>query len=167
VARMARDPRLFTYLRDCPGRREVVMGDARLSLAGASPNAYDLIVGDVFSSDAVPTHLLTREALALYRSKLRANGRIALHISNRYLDLEPVVAALAADAGLTCLARDEPRGAPAGAPGKLPSHWTVMAERPAALRGLAGDSRWQRCRGSRGVRAWTDDFSNIVGVLDP
>ena len=166
VERMARDPRLFTYLRDCPGRHEVVLGDARLSVAGAPDRAFELIVGDVFSSDAVPAHLLTREALALYRSKLAAGGALAVHISNRYLDLEPVVAALAADAGMTCLGRDEPRRARVGVPGKLPSHWTVLADRPATLARLRSDPRWRPCRGEPGDRVWTDDFSNIVGALD-
>ena len=167
VERMARDPRLFTYLRDCPGRHEVVLGDARLSVAGAPDRAFGLIVGDVFSSDAVPAHLLTREALALYSSKLTADGALALHISNRYLDLEPVVAALAADAGMTCLSRDEPRRERGRVPGKLPSHWTVIAERPAALGRVASDPRWRPCRREAGDRVWTDDFSNIVGALDP
>ena len=166
VERMARDPRLFTYLRDCPGRHEVVLGDARLSVAGAPDRAFGLIVGDVFSSDAVPAHLLTREALALYRSKLTPDGALALHISNRYLDLEPVVAALAADAGMTCLGRDEPRRARVGVPGKLPSHWTVLAERRGTLAGLSSDPRWRPCRREADDRVWTDDFSNIVGALD-
>ena len=167
VERMARDPRLFTYLRDCPGRHEVVLGDARLSLAGAPERAFSLIVGDVFSSDAVPAHLLTREALALYRSKLTEDGVLAMHISNRYLDLEPVVASLASDAGLSCLTREEQRRAPVRVPGKIPSHWAVMAERPTALARLAADPRWRPCRRSPGERVWTDDFSNIVGALDP
>jgi hypothetical protein len=167
VEQMARDPRLFTYLRDCPGRHEVVLGDARLSLAGAPERTFSLIVGDVFSSDAVPAHLLTREALALYRSKLTEDGVLAMHISNRYLDLEPVVASLASDAGLSCLTREEQRRAPVRVPGKIPSHWAVMAERPTALARLAADPRWHPCRRSPGERVWTDDFSNIVGALDP
>ena len=167
VERLARDPRLFTYLRDCPGRHDVVLGDARLSLAGAPERAFGLIVGDVFSSDAVPAHLLTREALALYRSKLTEDGVLAMHISNRYLDLEPVVAALASDAGLSCLTREEKRRAPVRVPGKIPSHWAVMAERPTALARLAADPRWRPCRRSPGERVWTDNFSNIVGALDP
>nr|MBA3371524.1 hypothetical protein [Thermoleophilaceae bacterium] len=115
----------------------------------------------------VPAHLLTREALALYRSKLTEDGVLAMHISNRYLDLEPVVAALASDAGLSCLTREEQRRAPVRVPGKIPSHWAVMAERPTALARLAADPRWRPCRRSPGERVWTDDFSNIVGALDP
>jgi hypothetical protein len=112
----------------------------------------------------VPVHLLTREAVALYRRKLAADGLLAMHVSNRFLDLEPVVGALARDGGLACLARQEPRRTPVRVPGKLPSHWTVLAERPATLARLAADPRWHRCSTDGSV--WTDDFSNIVGALD-
>ena len=166
VERMARDPRLFTYLSDCPGRREVVLGDARLSLAGAADRSYGLIVGDVFSSDAIPTHLLTREAVRLYRSKLAADGVLALHISNRYLQLEPVAAERAGDAGLACLSQDEPEAAARRVPGKAAAHWVLMAASPALLGPLASDTRWGRCRSEPGAEVWTDDFSNVVEALD-
>ena len=100
---MASDPRYFTYLRDAPGSTEIVLGDARLSLQEARDGTYGLIVADAFSSDAIPTHLITREALALYFRKLTENGTLAFHISNRYLNLRPVLGNLARDAGLTCL----------------------------------------------------------------
>jgi hypothetical protein len=89
---------------------------------------------------------------------------LALHISNRYLDLEPAAAALAGDAGVACLAQSEPRRAAAGVPGKLPSRWVVMAAHRRDLGRLGGDPRWHACRGD--VRSvWTDDFSNLVGAL--
>ena len=101
VVRIARDPRFFTYLKDCRARsQDVVVGDARLRLRDAPDGGYGLIVLDAFSSDAIPMHLLTREALRLYRDKLADGGLIAFHISNRYLDLAPVLGALARDAGL-------------------------------------------------------------------
>ncbi len=153
VERIARDPRLFTYLRDCPGRHDVVLGDARLSLARASGVRYGLIVLDAFTSDAIPIHLLTREALALYRSRLREGGVLALHISNNYLDLEPVVAQLARDAGLACRAQ---QGAD--------SDWAVLAVRRRHLRAVSSDLRWHACRRGEGA-VWTDDFSNLVGSL--
>jgi hypothetical protein len=153
VARIARDPRLFTFLRDCPGRHDVVLGDARLSLARATGQRYGLIVLDAFTSDAIPTHLLTREALALYRSRLRNGGVLAVHISNRYLDLEPVVAALAADAGLACRGQRD-----------VYSDWAVLAERRRDLGAPSIDARWHDCRRGGGA-VWTDDFSNLVGSL--
>src|SRR2546422_4110843 len=81
----------FTYLSNCLGRVEVVLGDARLSMEREEPQAFDLLVLDAFSSDAIPVHLLTREAFELYQRHLRSGGIIAVHISNHYLDLEPVV----------------------------------------------------------------------------
>ena len=166
VERIARDPRLFTYLRDCPPRIDVVAGDARLSLERAGREGYGVLVADAFSSDAIPTHLLTREALSLYRAKLRPGGVLAFHISNRFLALEPVLGNLARGSGLTCLAQEEPervRGRPRG---RIASHWVAMAERPAALARLRGDRRWRRCRRERGARVWSDDFSSPIAALE-
>ena len=166
VERVARDPRLFTYLRDCPGRHRVELGDARLSLARAPDHSFRLLVADVFSSDAIPVHLLTREAVRVYRAKVVPGGLVAVHISNRYLDLEPVVAALARDARLVCAAQSEPRRALVSVPGKIPSRWVVMAARPRELGRLAADPRWRPCRAESGASVWTDDFSNLVGAFD-
>jgi hypothetical protein len=164
VERVARDPRLFTYLRDCPGRHRVVLGDARLSLGRAADRSFRLVVSDVFSSDVIPVHLMTREAVRLYRAKLVPGGLLALHISNRYLDLEPVTAALARDARLVCLARSERRRARGDVPGKMPSRWVVMARRRAELGRLATDPGWRPCR-AEGGDVWSDDFSNLVGAF--
>ncbi|MDQ3769529.1 MAG: fused MFS/spermidine synthase [Actinomycetota bacterium] len=154
VERIARDPRLFTFLRDCPGRFDVVLGDARLSLARAAGPRYGLFVLDAFSSDAIPTHLLTREALSLYRSRLREDGVLAFHISNNYLDLEPVLGNLASDGGLVCVAQEGDT-----------SHWVAMAQRRSHLGAAGVDARWHDCRRAPGSAVWTDDFSNLVGAL--
>ena len=154
VERIARDPRLFTFLRDCPGRFDVVLGDARLSLSRAAGPRYGLFVLDAFSSDAIPTHLLTREALALYRSKLRERGVLAFHISNNYLDLEPVLGNLASDGGLVCVAQQGST-----------SHWVAMAQRRSDLGAAGVDARWRDCRRAPDSAVWTDDFSNLVEVL--
>src|SRR6202007_281755 len=98
VERLARH--WFTFLHDSPARVDVVLGDARLSLAAQPPQRFNVIVVDAFSGDAIPVHLLTREALALYRRHLQPNGIIVFHVSNQYIDLEPVVAGIADDAGL-------------------------------------------------------------------
>ena len=103
VERIASDPRYFTHLQNSRGRLNVVFGDGRLTLQRANPSAYDLIVLDAFSSDAIPVHLLTREAIDLYLSRLRPDGIVAVHISNRYLNLEPVLAALAQRDGLAAI----------------------------------------------------------------
>jgi spermidine synthase len=114
VIAIARDPRLFTYLADAlrRGAVRVVAGDARVSLAAVADGSFDLLVLDAFSSDSIPAHLLTREALALYLRKLAPRGVMAFHISNRTLDLEPVVAAAADALGLLPLVRADGGGDP-------------------------------------------------------
>ena len=105
VIRIARDSRYFTYLSDGQARGASLtleLGDARLRLRDAPANAYQLIVLDAFSSDAVPVHLLSREAIQIYRSKLTDRGVLAFNLSNRYLDLEPVIGQQAADSGMAC-----------------------------------------------------------------
>lgn len=165
VERIARDPRLFTFLRDCPTDLRVVLGDARLSLADEPSASYDVIVVDAFNSDAIPVHLMTREAVRLYLSKLRPGGLLSFHISNRYLDLEPVMSALADDAGLAGLRRFGAVTASEAADRKLASRWVAMARSPADLGSLAADERW-RSLGARRTRVWTDHFSNILSVFD-
>jgi hypothetical protein len=164
VARIARDPSFFTYLRDCGSRCAIVLGDARLSLA-RTPARYDLLVLDAFSSDAIPVHLLTREALRLYLSRLSGNGLIAFHISNRHLQLRPVLAALAAEHGLASLVQLDPASSSPPAAGHAPSEWLLMARGVDDFGPLATDSRWQRPPAQTGRRVWTDDFSEILSVL--
>ncbi len=163
IVRVARNPRLFTYLRDSPAETRVVLGDARLRLADAPPGAYDLIVLDAFTSDAVPVHLLTREALELYLSRLAPGGRIAFHISNRYLDLESVLAELTRERGLTARVGTGPvRGR---SHYQQHSTWFVVARDAAGLAGLAPREGWRAPRNRAGVAAWTDDFSSVLGVF--
>ncbi len=162
VVRIARNPRGFTFLRDSRARIDVVLGDARLRLAEAPAGAYGLLVVDAFSSDAIPVHLITREALRLYAAKLAPRGVMAFHISNRFVDLEPVLAELARDAGLT--ARIEHDGADPAA-GKQGSIWVVMARAEGDFGILTQDARWQPLAERPGTAVWTDDFSNLVSVL--
>jgi hypothetical protein len=164
VERIARDPSLFTYLRDCPGEYNVVLGDGRLSLADAEDASYGVIVGDVFNSDAIPVHLLTREAVALYFRKLTRNGVLAMHISNRYLNLEPVLGDLARDRGLECYAQSDIETE--GIPHKEASRWVAMAREEADLGNLRDDGRWHPCASDPNSNdVWTDDFSNLIGTF--
>lgn len=164
VARIARDSRYFTFIRDCAPSAAVVMGDARISMLQAEAGEYDVIVLDAFSSDAIPIHLITREALSLYLRKLAPGGAIAFHISNRHLNLEPMLRNLAADAGLVALAQaDGPREAVYEAP----SRWVVVARGGTDLGALTADERWKVPRSRDGVGVWTDDFSNILSVFGP
>jgi hypothetical protein len=167
VAKIARDTRFFTFLADSRAASiAVVMGDARLRLSDAPDHAYGLIVLDAFSSDAIPTHLLTREALRLYRSKLKADGILAFHISNKCIDLAPILGALARDAGLRCLVRRDLDLSPVELKsGKEPSTWAVMAARYAHLDSLSNDTRWVPPQVPHGEAVWTDDFSSIIEHL--
>jgi len=166
VERIARDPRLFTYLRVCAGDFDVVLGDARLRLARAADRRFGLIMADAFSSDAVPVHLITREALTLYLSKLREHGIVAFNVSNTYVDLEPILGNLAHDAKMDCVAQEDRRSAKDGVPETDASDWVVMARHARDLRAVAPTPRWHDCRRSPGSAPWTDDHSNLVGALD-
>ena len=166
VERIARDPRYFTYLRVCPGTFDVVLGDARLRLRRAPGRRYGLIMADAFSSDAVPVHLITREALALYRSKLREDGIVAFNVSNRYVALEPVLGNLARDAGMACVAQQDLESGKDGVAETDGSDWVVMARQRRDLGAAAADRRWHDCRRSAGSAPWTDDYSNLLGALD-
>jgi hypothetical protein len=166
VVRLARDPRYFTFLRDCPPDVEVVPGDARLSLRDAPAGRYHLLVLDAYSSDAPPVHLLTREAVRLYLDKLAPGGILAFNVTNRHLDLGPVLAALARDAGLTALTRNDPTVSPAERrQGKLPSKWLVMAREASTLTPLAADPRWIVASSGPDTPVWTDSYSAVLHVL--
>ena len=160
IVRIASDPRYFTFLSDCTkAQYHVLLGDARLRLREAPAGKYGLLIMDAFSSDSVPAHLLTTEAMTLYLDKLSADGMLAFHISNRYLNLEPLLSGLSRRAGLSAfIRRDNERNLS----GKYPSVWVVMARNDAALGAIATDDRWQRVQGDI---VWTDDFSNILSLL--
>jgi spermidine synthase len=165
VERLARDRRYFHYLAECAPDAEIRSGDARLTLRDAPRAAYDLLILDAFSSDAIPMHLMTREALALYLEKLAPGGVIAWHVSNRNLDLAPIVADLAADAGVVAWVQTDQPSRAQLAQYRTPSIWIALARRPEHLGALAQDPRWTRLQGRPGAPPWTDDFSNIVSAL--
>lgn len=164
VIRIATDRRYFRSLSECAPTARLVLGDARLELAGEPDRGFDVLVLDAFSSDAVPAHLLTREAFALYERKLAPGGLIGLHISNRFLDLKPVVSAGGAAAGLLALDFLDP-STPEAHLAELhdASEWTLLARSRADLGPLADDARWAPIAPTR--PPWTDDFSNIVSVF--
>lgn len=167
VVRVAKDSAYFTYLSDCKAESsEIILGDARQRLRRAEPGSYDLLVLDAFSSDAIPVHLLTREALALDRQKLAPGGQIAVHVSNRYLDLGPVLSALAADSGWVCRIRADLEVSPEeDREGKSASVWAILAARTGDLGSLASDPKWRTPPPCPAGRVWTDDYSDIVRVL--
>ena len=165
IADLARDSRQFTYLSDSPARVQVVLGDARIALKKVPAQTFDVLIMDAFTADAVPVHLLTREALQLYREKLHPNGVLVFHISNSYLNLAPLVANLASDAGLTCLVRVDERPDAVASHGQSSSRWAVMVKSADALGPIARDPRWRPVSRQSNALLWTDDFSNPLSVI--
>lgn len=165
VVDIARDPRLFTYLSACAGAQpKIILGDARLRLREAADGAYDLIVLDAFSSDAVPAHLMTREALALYVSKLAPGGVIAFHVSNRSLKLERVAGGIAQEAGLASRIFDD--GRQGSDVGLDISTWVAVARTTEDLGPLASDPNWPEFDPAvYKLEVWRDDFSDILSVF--
>ena len=165
VARIAREPDYFTYLRDC-GRAPVVLGDGRRSLARRRGAPFGTIAIDAFNSDAIPVHLITREAVELYLERLAPRGTLLLHLSNRYLDLEPVIGNIARELGLTCrLQRHKPNELQEDRDYSA-STWALLARAPGHLGPLAADGRWPACEDDPSADTWTDDYSNLLGVVD-
>ena len=143
-----------------------MIGDARISLNRVPERTYDVLVLDAFSSDSIPIHLMTREAVGLYLSRLAPDGVLVMHISNRHLRLAPIVARLAESQGLVAVQQVESHRRPSWPEGKNQSHWIVMARDRAGLGALtqrlaAGRRSWRRSS----TPLWTDDFSNILSVL--
>ena len=166
VASLARDSRYFTFLQDSKAPFSLILGDGRLQLADVPANHYDLIFMDAFTSDAIPVHLVTREAIQMYLSKLTPQGLLAINISNRYINLEPVLNALAHNLGLSTLRQLELNISPEEkAMGKSASHWVLLARQQRDFGNLINDSRWQPIPETLQAPLWTDDFSNIFGVL--
>ena len=171
VVRIAENPRYFTYLADARARPGVNVRtaavDGRLGLRAMPAASYDLIVIDAFSSDAIPTHLITREAVALYESRLRARGVIAFHVSSRFFNLPPVLAAIAADRGLAGYVRhDDQVPAERAQEGMRASVWVVLARDERDFDQIARSApRWIRLVPRPGDPLWTDDYTSVLGVL--
>ncbi len=170
VARIAQNPKFFTYLTDSRAEVSVVLGDGRRRIAECADGRFDLIVLDAFSSDAIPVHLLTKEAVALYLRKLKPGGCLALHLTNGYLALDPVVAAIAAELRAPAAVRRDASRTPEQAfEGKDYSKWAVMARTDATALPVAAEDGWIETPSTRGEGAdeflWTDDRSNLVGLM--
>lgn len=192
VVDIASDPKYFSYLPERQGLYDIKLGDARLKLKDAPDGSYNLIVVDAFSSDAIPVHLITKEALQLYLDKLAPNGVMAIHISNRHLRLGPVLGNIARELGLYGLDQYDEDEGPSG---KNSSDWVVIARNRDVLQPLiakrdasrlaieanlvqamgqnslmlpvpfARYAMWEKLDDDKEQRIWTDDFSNILSVL--
>jgi hypothetical protein len=164
VVEVAENPNWFHYLNRCNKPGNMVIGDARLSLTHEDDHSFDLLIMDAFSSDAVPIHLLTREALELYLSKLKDDGMLAFHISNRHLDLKQVLAEHVNALHLAGLLQEFKPATEQ--PLVVATDWVVISKQPERLLRLQQSrlGHWQKLPLTFGLKPWTDDFSNIIGI---
>jgi spermidine synthase len=153
---------LFTYLRDSPAQTTVVPGDARTSLTNEQPQRFDVLVVDAFSGDAIPLHLLTTQAIAVYRRHLAPGGILAFHVSNQYVELAPEIALLAADAHLhsACI-----ESAANPAQGAYRASWILVTSNAAFLTQPPIAESTVRIADVPGTRLWTDDYSSLLPLL--
>jgi len=152
----------FTYLRGSPADIDVVIGDARVSMANESPQRYDVIVVDAFSGDAIPVHLITLEALAVYRRHLAPDGIVAFHVSNRHLDLKPVVAQIATRSGMATAhianSADDKKDV-------WPSDWMLVTNNRAFLERKEVVKASEKVVIPSTLRLWTDDYNSLLPIF--
>lgn len=162
---LARDSGQFTFLKECGQQVPIIMGDARLTLSDAKDGSYDLIVVDAFTSDAIPIHLLTKEAMAIYRKKLSPRGIVLIHISNRHLELASVVTGIAAANDMVTRVSESGDVAEDDSDYKFLGTVTASARKDEDFGPLAKSQYWETQRVDPRHRVWTDDYSNIIGAL--
>jgi SAM-dependent methyltransferase len=154
----------FTFLARCGSNCDVIIGDGRLQLVQAGNESFDLLMLDAFSSDSVPTHLVSREALQLYLSKLAPDGILLFHVSNRFLDVERLVSSLVIDAGLVAFSRFDDAG-DLRKEGKSSANHVVAARRLEDLGSIAANPTWKRVTRPSDFQLWTDDYSNLLSLI--
>ena len=163
VIRLAEDKDMFRYLSECPGTHEIFLGDGRIGLSQRDDGRYSAIILDAFSSDSIPSHLVTTQAIKMYFDKLAPNGVVFFHTTNRHIDLWPLLAAQAEALGYVAYAKQF--GA-SSEPLVYQSFWVAMAHDAADLAPLVGDEEgWVRLEADPAHRAWTDDYVNILPYL--
>ncbi len=164
IVEVAKNTQYFSYLSRCTPKAKMTVGDARLSLIAEQDNEFDLLVIDAFSSDAVPTHLLTQEAIQLYMQKLSPKGLLIFHITNRHLALKKVLSDHAKQLGYAALIQEfKPKQ---DLPLVVATDWFVFAHNEKNLEPLyqKGLGQWQKPALYFNMKSWTDDFTNIVGI---
>ncbi|MGN6117840.1 MAG: fused MFS/spermidine synthase [Nitrobacter sp.] len=159
----ARDPKYFTFIRNCEPDLKPVIGDARLTFAREPDGIYDLIIVDAYSSDAIPIHLATREAMKIYKDKLTPHGAVVMHVSNRHLELASVVVGIADANDLKSWVYNEDSGRDNEY--IFATNVVVSARNDADVGALASSDKWALTDPTDGQRVWTDDYSNILGAV--
>ena len=165
VVTIARDPNRFSFLSSCAPNVPIVLGDARLTFAAEPDRSYDLIIMDAYSSDAIPVHLATAEAMAIYRSKLAPHGVVMMHISNRHLELRSVVVGIAAANKLKTWTWDRQNEDYDDGEFVFSSDVAISAENAEDIGELANNDSWTLTEPNPAVRTWTDDYSNVAGAI--
>ncbi|MGL3820040.1 spermidine synthase [Sphingopyxis sp. R3-92] len=172
---IARDPAKFTFLSECAGDTPIVLGDARLQLANQPPGRFDILVIDAFSSDAIPLHLMTKEAVGIYARAMKPDGVLLIHISNRFFDLEPVLTAEAKARGWSAAIRKDPGPIGDDFSDLTGSNWVVLTATPQRMEQLTGGIRprkdaedegaWVPLKARANFERWTDDYASTLPVL--
>jgi len=159
----ARDPRYFTYVHSCEPDLKPVIGDARLTFAREPDGLYDLIIVDAYSSDAIPIHLATEEAMKIYKDKLAPQGTVLMHVSNRHLELSSVVVGITEANDLKSWVYSED----SGRDGEyiFSTSVVVSAREEADIGKLASSDQWTETEANEEQRVWTDDYSNVLGAV--
>lgn len=152
----------FTYIRRCADDCNVIVGDGRLSIQAQPDSEFDLIVLDAFNSDSIPAHLVSREAVRMYMSKLKTGGVLLFHVSNRYLDVEKLATIVSMDEGLPVFVRhdddEEPRG-------KASSDYVAAVRNAEDLDNIPNKESWEQPDKPADIKSWTDDYSNMMSVI--
>lgn len=164
VVRIARDPNRFSYLSSCVPEVKVILGDARLTLADAADGAYDILIVDAFSSDAIPTHLLTKEAMAIFARKIAPGGMVLMHVSNKHMALAPVVAGVAQANGLVAITSQGGQGNDENEH-KFSSTVVAVARQEGDFGALVQSEEWSEEEPDPEDWVWTDDYSNVIGAM--
>jgi hypothetical protein len=165
VIEIARDPKYFTFVSSCAPDLPIVLGDARLTMTAEPTGFYDLIIVDAYSSDAIPVHLATREAMGIYKSRLAPHGAVIMHISNRHLKLTGVVTGIAAANGMQSWSWKDAGHGRDMSQLLFASQVVIVAEQPEDVGAVATSKLWQSTGPDPGQRVWTDDYSNIAGAF--
>jgi hypothetical protein len=159
----ARDPKYFSYIKNCEPDLDPVIGDARLTFAREPDGVYDLIIVDAYSSDAIPIHLATKEAMAIYKEKLAPQGAVVMHVSNRHLELSSVVVGIAEANRLTSWVYNEDSGRDNEY--IFATSVVVSARAKADVGALGSSDQWAPTDAKTDQRVWTDDYSNVLGAV--
>ena len=159
----ARDPKYFTYIQNCEPDLKPVIGDARLTFAKEPDGAYDLIIVDAYSSDAIPIHLATEQAMKIYKDKLAPQGAVVMHVSNRHLELASVIVGIADANDLKSWVYSEDSGRDDEY--IFATSVVVSAREEADVGKLASSDQWTETEADEKQRVWTDDYSNVLGAV--